>query len=203
MLWQQREKESLLNEPSEIISTPNLTQESITGTPRYMAPEQVPAPEDVDQRADIYSLGVVLYEMLTGELPTSNLEPPSRKTHLDARLDEVVLRALQQEPNNRYRTAREMTLAIQSSIQSASAGPEEIPNFRHCAATTPNRLASFWTRTFRPFQYPAEIAYGTRTWPARHPQLTKALGAGQPSIAFNTTSWTKVHASCGSSPEPS
>jgi len=163
ILWQQRETESLLNEPSAVLLISNLTQESVIGTPSYMAPEQSSAPDDVDQRADIYSLGVVLYEMLTGELPTSSLEPPSRKTHLDARLDEVVLRALQQEPNNRYRTAAEMTLAIQSAIQPASDDPEEIPNFRRCALTTPKRLAGFWTGTFRPFRFPAEIAFGNRS----------------------------------------
>src|SRR5439155_16018451 len=48
----------------------NLTETGKTlGTPQYMAPEQFEHPQDVDQRADIYSLGVVFYEMLTGELP--------------------------------------------------------------------------------------------------------------------------------------
>src|SRR5205823_346057 len=74
----------------------------VMGTPHYMAPEQKEKPAEVDHRADIYSLGVVLYQMLTGELPAKPLEPPSRKIQLDVRLDEVVLRALEKDPERRY-----------------------------------------------------------------------------------------------------
>ena len=52
------------------------------GTPKYMAPEQVEHPNEVDNRADIYALGVVFYQMLTGELPGKKIEPPSRKFRL-------------------------------------------------------------------------------------------------------------------------
>jgi serine/threonine protein kinase len=74
----------------------------VMGTPHYMAPEQLEKPREVDHRADIYSLGVVLYQMLTGELPGQRIEPPSAKVHLDVRLDAVVLRALEKEPQRRY-----------------------------------------------------------------------------------------------------
>lgn len=73
------------------------------GTPAYMAPEQMDHPGEVDHRADIYALGVVFYQMLTGELPGKKLEPPSRRDlQIDIRLDEVVLRALEQKPQRRY-----------------------------------------------------------------------------------------------------
>ena len=71
----------------------SLTEGQVLGTPHYMAPEQVEHPELVDHRADIDSLGVVFYEMLTGELPEGRFEAPSRKVHVDVRLDQVVLRA--------------------------------------------------------------------------------------------------------------
>lgn len=74
----------------------------VMGTPSYMAPEQREHPSEVDHRADIYSLGVVLYQMLTGELPASSVVPPSKKIALDVRVDEIVLRALEKTPERRY-----------------------------------------------------------------------------------------------------
>ncbi|WP_395743921.1 protein kinase domain-containing protein [Prosthecobacter sp.] len=77
------------------------------GTPAYAAPEQREEARQVDHRADIYSLGVILYELLTGELPKDKLEPPSKHVQIDVRLDEVVLRALETRPELRFATAAE------------------------------------------------------------------------------------------------
>jgi tRNA A-37 threonylcarbamoyl transferase component Bud32 len=92
----------------------------VMGTPRYMAPEQMEGSHAVDHRADIYSLGVVFYEMLTGEVPMGHFEPPSKKVELDVRLDEVVLRSLAREPQRRYQHASEVKTEVEN-IASAGA----------------------------------------------------------------------------------
>ena len=89
-------------------------QHTAAGTPQYMAPEQRENSRHADHRADIYSLGVVLYELLTGELPGAKLQPPSRKVQIDVRLDEIVLRALEQEPDQRYATAYQFRTSIEA-----------------------------------------------------------------------------------------
>ena len=105
---------SALHEPTALTTA---------GTPGYMAPEQSSAPRKVDARADIYSLGVVFYEMLTGELPGAKLQPPSKKVQIDVRLDEIVLRALEQTPELRYQTAGEFRTGIESIADGATAIP--------------------------------------------------------------------------------
>jgi hypothetical protein len=97
----------------------------IMGTPHYMAPEQVEKPQTVDHRADIYSLGVVFYEMLTGELPLGKFQPPSQKVQVDVRLDEVVLRSLAKEPELRYQNVSEIKTRVETiaSTNAPAAAP--------------------------------------------------------------------------------
>lgn len=75
------------------------------GSPRYMAPEQFDSPDTIDHRADLFALGVVFYEMLTGELPVGRFALPSQRVAVDVRLDEVVLKSLEQSRERRYQTA--------------------------------------------------------------------------------------------------
>jgi len=103
--------------------SPALTESGrIVGTPNYMAPEQLEHPSEVDHRADIYALGVVFYQMLTGELPGKRIEPPSRKVLIDVRLDEVVLRALERRPGLRYQQVSEVKTDVET-IAAMSPNP--------------------------------------------------------------------------------
>jgi tRNA A-37 threonylcarbamoyl transferase component Bud32 len=83
------------------------------GTAPYMAPEQIEKPGSVDHRADIYSLGVVFYEMLTGELPLGRFAAPSEKAAVNGGMDEVVFRALAKDRAMRQQSAGEFKTQIE------------------------------------------------------------------------------------------
>jgi serine/threonine protein kinase len=99
---------------------------SSLGTPAYMAPEQIERPQDVDHRADIYSLGVVFYEMLTGELPLGRFPAPSETKGVDPRFDNVVFRTLEKQRERRYQTAGEMKTQVEQ-VRGAE-GPPPMPS---------------------------------------------------------------------------
>jgi len=86
----------------------------VLGTLHYMAPEQFENPLAVDQRADLYSLGVVLYEMLTGGLPLGHFALPSSQAAVDARLDELVLSTLEKDPHRRCQQAGELRSRVEA-----------------------------------------------------------------------------------------
>jgi len=100
----------------------------IVGTLHYMAPEQIERPKEVDHRADIYSLGVVIYEMLTGELPLGRFDPPSHRSLASAQLDHVVMKSLEKQPERRYQEVSELKEEMLRPPRSAPA-PQAWPNF--------------------------------------------------------------------------
>ena len=96
--------------------------ETIFGTPHYTAPEVLRSPNSVDARADIFSVGVVLHELLTGSLPADDLRPPSLIARCDPRFDAIIRRATHPSPELRYVSADEMAKDI-----SAAARPSNRP----------------------------------------------------------------------------
>ncbi len=105
---------------AKLVGRSNIEPEKVIGTPQYMAPEQINNPAEVDHRADIYALGVVFYQMLTGELPSKQFQPPSRKVLVDVRLDEIVLKALEKTPEMRFQNATVFKTEIETVASTAA-----------------------------------------------------------------------------------
>lgn len=95
--------------------------EEIFGTPHYTAPEVVNSPQSVGYRADIFSVGVMLHELLTGKLPAEDQRPASAIVHCDPRFDAIIRRATNNLPDLRYASASEMARDLQAIA--ASTGP--------------------------------------------------------------------------------
>lgn len=132
----------------------------VMGTPHYMAPEQFEKPTTVDHRADIYSLGVVIYELLTGELPIGRFPLPSDKVRVDVRMDEVVLRSLDKEPDRRYQHVTDVATAV-----AEASGPSDPSRVDHAKqwirknAAELQQKAKSWRENSRPWkQVPHRIA---------------------------------------------
>jgi serine/threonine protein kinase len=105
----------------------------VTGTPQYMSPEQAAGDPNIDGRSDLYSLGVILYEMCLGELPFKSntamgylgkhiVEPPippkvaRPDIDLPKDLERIILKALEKRREARYQTAGEMLADIEASV---------------------------------------------------------------------------------------
>src|SRR5262249_35035370 len=101
----------------------------VMGTPHYMAPEQMERPQTVDHRADVYSLGVLCYELLTGELPLGRFAPPSQRAPVEPRLDPMILRCLEKEPGRRYQHIADLKADLEwmQRLQAPVAVPAVTP----------------------------------------------------------------------------
>ena len=109
----------------------NITTQGVVGTPSYMSPEQAQG-ESLDGRSDVYSLGVMLFELVTGRRPFESdtpysiavmhvtMPPPSPREFepgISSEIEGVVLRALQKSPEDRYATASELAWALRRALR--------------------------------------------------------------------------------------
>ena len=114
------------------------------GTPDYISPEQVKGRRG-DARSDLYGVGIMLYEMLTGQVPFTGPNPfavmndrllnqpvPPRKLNpeITPQLQEIIYRALEREPRNRYPTAREMAHDLENQQQVGVAARTAEANYK-------------------------------------------------------------------------
>jgi len=108
----------------------------VLGTYEYMAPEQREHAREADERSDLYATGVVLYEMLTGELPIGRFELPSgkRPKECDRRIDILIERSLDKDPAHRYQAASEMADAVSAILEHPSAPDLDLPPHRPAAS---------------------------------------------------------------------
>ncbi len=155
----------------------------VLGTPDYMAPEQKKGIR-VDHRADIYSMGVMLYEMLCGEIPAGIFDPPSQRVAVDERIDQVVIRAMQQEPDRRFTSTGEMQTAVENI--------RNTPFPQKPASTAATAIGSVGAQsTVVPppgtMQSPAQTAYAPA--PRHHAPIGTFIAAGCAVIAVGIVAW--------------
>jgi len=110
----------------------------IMGTPEFMSPEQITAPDDVDKRSDVYALGVILYEMLTARRPFSNEDdprqlmhrivneaaPPLMRPEVPQALSTIILdKMLAKDPDDRYQTMADVAAALEQFMTRGDGTP--------------------------------------------------------------------------------
>ena len=110
------------------------------GTPDYTAPEAIDG--NVDHRADIFALGIILYEALCGTPPRGVFKPLSEKAETDPRLDSIVAKAIQQEPEDRYETVTQFWSALNNVLttplkRSRKLNLQPVPRLPKQRSTTP------------------------------------------------------------------
>jgi hypothetical protein len=98
----------------------------VLGTPYYVAPEQMKAGAAVDHRVDIFAIGVMLYELLTRQLPMGRFAPPSRLSKVRPSMDDVVLRCLESDPDRRFPDVASLRRALAAARKSPTGTHRKI-----------------------------------------------------------------------------
>ncbi|PIE79820.1 MAG: hypothetical protein CSA11_10595 [Chloroflexi bacterium] len=125
-----------------VLRSDTATRGEVFGSPRYVAPEQAMSSAAAVPQSDLYALGIILYEMLTNQVPfdakdplhvammqMSDAPPPPRdiRPELSQEIEAVVLKVLKKEPSDRYATGREMAAALAAAIEAEDAAPPVTP----------------------------------------------------------------------------
>ena len=149
---------------------------NVMGTPDYISPEQVKGQRG-DGRADIYAMGVMLYELLTGKVPFSGpnafatmnerlLNNPTPPRELDPsitpELQEIVYRAMERDPKNRYAHAREFAWDLRNQDQVGAAERAELHDWRTKKSGVPQRILNYVLLALIPI-----VIFGLLLWVAR------------------------------------
>ncbi|HOK09483.1 MAG TPA: protein kinase [Candidatus Hydrogenedens sp.] len=132
---------------SKLMADTRLTGVSVVmGTPFYMSPEQVRNSRDVDARSDIYSCGIMLYEVLTGQIPTGIPKPASELVkELPPELDKIVEKCIQPDPKDRFQSATELRKALEPLKNLVLAGEETTIS---SSSSKPTKKLKPWIPTF-------------------------------------------------------
>ncbi len=148
----------------ETIGFTNISDGSVMGTPAYMSPEQIQGDRELDGRSDIYSMGIVLYQMLCGSVPFSGTTAASvmmmhlvnpvpqvyeRNKTLPVGIQSVLDIALAKDPKDRYQTAGEFARAIQAVTTGVQRRPSS-PSIKSAAAERPPKRSTMVIPTEEP-----------------------------------------------------
>ena len=131
------------------------------GTPDYAAPEQFDPNAQIDHRADIYALGVMIYQMITGKLPRGVWKPPSQRAEIHPQWDDIVSHAMQADPKDRYQSAMEVKTDV-SNIPLPKGGADGLPSVVEAPAATGHARAAL-ARASTPPKSRAQLLIGIVT----------------------------------------